>query len=340
MTAPRLMAARLLRRNRHSLLGARGKSIAWLGLCAILVLLFMEREGVATALDWLRSHSLLCDGLAALGSAVMVARRRALKRAEFARSWLAAVPIKAWTARWEALIIEALPALVAMAGLTAMAALAAPGVLVARLPGFSAGAMSLALLSVWGGLMAGIAMGVIASYAMPPPKPVDIPPGSRYVPHKKAQRSAAIRPSLAALGIWPVRQMFAWAQPKVMAPASIPILLSMPMGTTADMAMVAIAMAGIGGALMLLLTAAISVSRSSRRWMAPLPALADSVTRALLFPTLGAIVAASAAETLLLLVFDVALGKAFALGLCTALVGCLVAYGGIQLSGAPRRPMP
>jgi hypothetical protein len=334
MTAPRLMAARMLRRNRHSLLGVRGQIVAWLGLCAIVALFFVEREGVMRALDWLRSHGLLCDGLAAVASAVMVARRRALKRAEFARSWLAAVPIRASTARWEALIIEALPALVAMAALTAL------GILVGLLQAFSSGAVSRALLLDWAGLMAGIAVGVIASYAMPAPKPVDLPPGSRYVPHKKAHKTAAIRPSLAALGVWPVRQMFAWAQPKVVARGSIPILVMMPMGTTADAAMVVIAMAAIGGALMLLWTAAISVSRLSRRWMAPLPARAESVTRALLFPTLGGIVAASAAETLLLLVFDVALGKALAVGLCTAAVGCLVAFGGVQLSGAPRKHMP
>ena len=333
MTAPRLMAARMLRGNRRSLLGVRGRIVAWLALGAIPALFFMEREAVLRGIEWLRLHALLCDGLAALTSAIMVAPRRALTRAQFARSWLAAVPVKVSSARWEALIIEAQPALVAMAALTAL------GLLVGLLQAFCA-RVSLTLLSDWAGLMLGVAIGVMASYALPAPKPVDLPPGSRYVPHKKAGRTSAIRPSLASLGIWPVRQMFASAQPKVMAPASIPILVMMPLGTTADMAMVVIAMAGIGGALMLLLRAAITVSRLSRRWMAPLPARAEKITRALLFPTLGAIVAASAAESLLLLLFDVAWPKALTAGFCTAVIGCLAALGGVLFSSAPPRHMP
>lgn len=334
MTTSRLMAARMLRRNRRSLLGVRARIVAWAALGAILALFFiMEREAVVRGIEWLRLHALLCGGLAAVTSAIMVARRRALTRAQFARSWLAAVPVKASSARWEALIIETQPALVAMAALTALA------LLVEILPAFCA-RVGLTLLSDWAGLMLGVAIGVIASYAMPAPKPVDLPPGSRYVPHKKVARASAIRPSLAALGVWPVRQMFAWAQPKVMAPASIPILVMMPMGTTAATAMVVIAMAGIGGALMLLLRAAISVSRLSRRWMAPLPARAEKITRALLSPTMGAILAASAAETLLLLVVEVAWPKALTVGFCTAVLGCLVALGGVLFSSAPPKHMP
>lgn len=329
MTAPRLMAARMLRGNRRSLLGARGRIVACLALGAILALFFLERKAVLRGMEWLHMHALLCEGLAAMTSAVLVARRRALTRTQFARSWLAAVPVKVSTSRWEALIIEAQPALVAMAALTAFAILG-------LLPAFSARA-NVTLLSDWAGLMVGVGIGVIASFAMPAPKPVDLPPGSRYVPHKKAAKTSAIRPSLAALGIWPVRQMFAWAQPKMMAPASIPILLSMPLGTTADSAMVVIAMAGIGGALMLLLRAAIIVSRSSRRWMAPLPGRAENITRALLIPTLGAIVAASAAESLLLLVFEVALPTALTVGFCIAVIGGLSASGGVLYSGAPTR---
>jgi hypothetical protein len=334
------MAARMLRRNRRLLLGVRAQVMAGLSLSAVLLVLFIEREGVVRGIEWLSAHSLLCDGLALVAGALTVARRRSLKRAEFARSWLAAVPIRVSTARWEALIIETLPALVAMAALSALAVLTALAILVGRLLAFSPGALSLSLLSTLGGLVTGIALGVMVSYAMPAPKPVDLPPGSRYVPHHKARKSAPIRPSLAALGIWPVRQMFAWAQPKVVARGCLPILLMIPVGTTADAAMVAIGMAGIGGGLVLLARAAISVSRLSRRWMAPLPARAAAVTRALLLPTLGTIVAASVAETLLLLLFDVALIKALRMGLCIALVAGLVVLAGVRLSGAPRRPRP
>ena len=332
MTGPRLMASRMVRRNRRSALGVRGRVVAWLTLGAVFAVFLMEREAVVRGVEWLRLHTLLCEGLAAVTSAILVARRRALTRAQFARSWLAAVPVNASRALWEALIIEAQPALVAMAALTALA------ILVGLLSALGARASS-TLVSDWAGLMLSVAIGVIASYAMPTPKSRDLPPGSRYVPHHKAARTSAIRPSLAALGIWPVRQMFAWAQPKVMAPASIPILALMPLGTTADSAMVVIAMAGVGGALMLLVRAAISVSRLSRRWMAPLPARTEKTMRALLFPTLAAIVGASAAETLLLLVLAVVWHKALTVGFCVAAAGCLAALIGVLLAGSSTRHM-
>jgi hypothetical protein len=322
------MTVKLSRLNRHARGRVRRRIITAAGLGVLIASLWVGREMVAQAMDWLRLHSLVCGGLAAVACAIQVARRRVVKRAEFARSWLAAVPIRSSTSRWEALAIETLPATVA---LVALAALGLGCGLVLLLTHAGHGS---SLLTVWACLSAGVAIGVIVSYAMPAPKPLDLPPGSRYVPHPRIAKAARIRPSLAALGYWPVRQMFAWAQPKMVARATVPILVMMPMGTTADVAMGVIAVFGFSGALVLLWMAAISVSRRVRGWMAPLPVRPGTVTRAFLLPTFAVMLGASTVEALLLLTFDVSYHLAAAIGMGTAVVGCLATLGGVQPSGA------
>jgi hypothetical protein len=334
MAGPRLITARLIRLNRSSRLKTRRRIIAAAGVGVMIALMWVERDAVAQVLAWVRLHSLVCGGLAAVASAIQVARRRVLKRGEFARSWLAAVPMRLSRARWEALIIETLPATTALVALTVLA-LSAGLVLV-----FAAGRHSGALFSVWATLSAGVAIGVAVGYAMPAPKPVDAPPGSRYVPHHRPNRAAKIRPSLAALGAWPVRQMFAWAQPKMVARATVPILLMMPMGTTADAAMGAIAVFGVNGALVLLCMAATRVSHRVRRWMAPLPVRAGLVMRAFLRPTFGVIAGAGAVEGLLLRAFGVSFRAAVAAGLGTAVIGCVATLGGVLLCRARSRGTP
>jgi len=331
MAGPRLITARLIRLNRSSHLKTRGRIIAAAGFGVLLALLWVGRDMVLQTIDWLRPHSVVCGGLAAVASAIQVARRRVLKRAEFTRSWLAAVPIRSSTSRWEALVIETFPAT------AALVALAVLGVGCGLVLVLSDAGRSSSLLAIWACLSAGVAIGVIVGYAMPAPKPVDLPPGSRYVPHQRVVKAARIRPSLSALGYWPVRQMFAWAQPKMVARATIPILLAMPLGTTADAAMGAIAVFGVSGALVLLWLAAISVSNRVRGWMAPLPVRAGVVTRAFLLPTFAVMLGASSVEALLLLTFDASYRLAAAIGMGTAVVGCLATLGGVQLEGARSR---
>jgi hypothetical protein len=205
---------------------------------------------------------------------------------------------------------------------------------------FAADRHSGSLFAVWATLSVGILIGAVVSYAMPAPKPVDLPPGSRYVPHAKAPRAAKIRPSLAALGLWPVRQMFAWAQPKMVARATVPILLMMPMGTNADAAMGAIAVFGVNGALVLLCLAAIRSSRLVRRWLAPLPARTGLVMRTFLLPTFAILAGASAVESLLLVAFGVSYRSSAAAGLGTAVIGCLATLSGVLLCRANSRGMP
>ena len=322
MSAPRLAAAKLIRRNRRVRAGVSPAGVVLLSLTVLTALFWVEAE-VAPPLKWLRLHGLLCGGLAAVATAVLIARRRALKRAEFARSWLAAVPVRASTARWESLLIETLPALSAIGLLTVASISYALVLLIAK------SADIFAPFAVWLTLSGGIALGVLGSFLVPQPKPVDLPPGSRYVPHQKLRRAAPIHPSLSALGSWPIRQAFAWAQPKVVARAMIPILVMMPLGTMADAAMVAIAMFATVGALLLVCSAVISASRLAWRWLAPVPVRSGEVIRAFLLPTCAVVVAAGIIEALLLLLFNVSYVTSAEVGACTAVAGCLTASAGL-----------
>lgn len=236
---------------------------------------------------------------------------------------MAAVPVSASIARWESLLIDTFPAIVAI-GLLTIAAIAYTLV---RL--FAKRAEIFAPFALCAYLCCGIALGVIGSFLVPRPKPQDLPPGSRYVPHQKLQRTAKLRPSLSALGSWPIRQAFAWAQPKIVSRAIIPILVMMPLGTTADAAMAAIALFGMLGVLLLICSAVISASRFARQWVAPVPARPSDAIRAFLPPACAVMVAAGAIEALLLLAFNVSYRVSAEVGACTAVLGCLTASGGL-----------
>jgi hypothetical protein len=303
-----------------------GGTLALLLCGALVAACSLERDAIAPALDALRRHGYVCSGMAAAFSAILVARRRALERALFLRSWLAAVPVRSVTARWEAFLIETFPASAALAVIAILALIAA--VAIARLGD---------VVALWADLSGGVVLGIIIGYLIPAPKPVDLPPGSRYVPHRQVRKSTPIRPSLKALGQWPIRRMFAWAQPKAVARATIPILVMMPLGTMADTAMVVIALFAVVGALLLLWSAAISVSRLAARWLAPLPVRASAVVRAFLLPAYAFIAGASATEALLLVVFDVSYRGAVTVGASTAVIGCLLFGGALLWNVRPRR---
>jgi hypothetical protein len=321
-STPRLMTAYLIRCNRKTLPQLRGWAVllAGAGLVA-LVLLYGERGRLAQVVEWLREHILAASGLASIATAIAVARRRYAERAEFAKSWLAALPMRTSMARWEALLIEMLPAAAVEAGLAGIFV----GVAV------SAPASSGSALALWASMSGGVAAGAIASYAIPSPKPIDLPPGSRYVPHRRVAKASALRPSLKALGFWPLRLMFARAQPKLVTRAILPVLVLMPIGTSAATAMCVIALYGVAGVLLLLLPAAISVSVSVRAWMAPLPVRISQVMQVVVIPTLGIIVGAGAAAGLLLFAMGVSLRTSLASGLCMAFIGCLLTLAAVQL---------
>jgi hypothetical protein len=111
----------------------------------------------------------------------------------------------------------------------------------------------------------------------------------------------------------------------------------MPLGTTADTAMVAIALFGIICALLLVCSAVASASRLARRWLAPLPVRSGDVIRAFLLPICSVISAAGAIEAALLLVFNVPYAIAAEVGACTAVLGCLAASAGLIWNWRLRR---
>jgi hypothetical protein len=316
--APRLMSAYLMRSNRAPPQRLVPPILLGLGGVLAFVLLYTERDWVEYSIKWLRHQILAASGLATIASAMAIARRRVSKRAEFARSWLAALPVRARIAGWETLLIETLPAVAAVAALTGAYIAVAP------LAAFTGGRGGGSALAVWAAMSGGVIVGAIASYGLPGPRPVDLPPGSRYVPHRRAAKASAVRPSLKALGLWPLRLMFARAQPKLVARAILPILVLMPIGTSATAALCVIAIYVVAGALLLLVPAAISVSSLSARWMAPLPLPGLSVTRAVLIPAIVAIASASAAEGLLLFAIGLSLRASAAAGSVLAGASCLV----------------
>jgi hypothetical protein len=328
------MTARLIRLNTQPGVRVRRRILAAAALGVMMTIVFTQRDGVAQAIDWLRLHGFVWGGIAAVASAIQVARHRALKRAEFLRSWLASVPVRPPAARWESLIIETLPVTAAFGAITLLGL--GCGLVLAWVHAGRGGA----LLAVWAILGAAVVLGALAGYAMPAPKPVDLPPGSRYVPHRKAHRAAKIRPSLAALGAWPVRQMFAWAQPKMVARTTIPILVMMPLGTTAAAALGAIAVFAMAGMLLLLCLAAVAASHAVRRWIAPLPVRARVLTRVFLLPIFAVMVAVSAVEAWLLMALGVSFRISAAVGLVTAVIGCLATFSGVRFRDEPPRGMP
>jgi hypothetical protein len=315
MNAPRLISERLKWGNRRSRIKPYQTVAASVALIGLLAILIAAREDLADSLLSLRSHGLSCAGFAAFFTAVAVAQRRASQRRQFPRSWLAAVPVEPTMARWEAFLIEALPAAVALAVLCLLA-------LFATLSTIGQDGEVKTILAVLAFFAGGVALGVGLSFLIPQSKPVVLPPGSRYVPKTKANRAAPIQASLAALGRWPIRQMFAWAQPKVVARATIAVLIMMPLGTMADTAMIVIGVFGVLFAMSLLWSAVLSVSCAARRWLAPLPVRATAVIGVHLLPVWGAIMAAAAIGALLLSVFNLSYRVSAIVGVVAAVIGC------------------
>jgi hypothetical protein len=313
---PRLNALWLNRRNG----GAHRRVRSYLWIATIAAMLSMAlwwggMENAAAVIAWLRDHTLGAAGFTGVFSAVAMARRRVLTRTGFAKSWLAAVPISPAAARLEAFCIELLPMGLTLAGFALLA--------------LTCAAFNVEVLRLWMSMSVAMATGAALSYAIPAPKLIDLPPGSRYVPHGRIRRAAVLKPSLAALGLWPIRTMFARAQPKVIARAILPIFVMMPLGTMADTAMVVTGMFVVIGALCLLVPAAISVSTFARLWLAPLPVPGNKFMRTIMAPSVAVFAAAGVVSAFFLSVLGVSLLDSARAGAAITLSSCLVAMGGI-----------
>jgi len=268
---------------RRYLLLALALIAAWAIIAALLFV--TVRPATAAALAWMHRHQLFLAGLSACITAALVARRHAAQRSEAPRSWLAALPARRAAARWEALAIAAAPAL------GAIGIMAAAGGTAWMTALFASDPAPLALASTMVAVTAGVVVGAMTGYWVPVPKPIEVPPGSRYVPRPRGLGASPPAPSLSALGQWPVRQMFASARPKAVSRAVLPILLMMPLGSTADAAMLVMAMSAVLGAVLLLVSAIIRVSKESCRWLQPLPLPRALLARHLLIRPLAVIAA-------------------------------------------------
>jgi hypothetical protein len=326
--APRLLSAYLLLRN-------RGRAERWRQSAFILALLacwaaivsfvlWAELGPAASTRLWMHRHALFLAGLSGFAMCAVVARRRALKRAEASRSWLAALPVRPSIARSEACAIEMLPALAALSVLSA-------AFLTVRVMVIALG-KPMPLGSVWLPIYSGIIVGALVSYWVPAPRAIELPPGSRYVPKQAAAGARRPIPSLSALGKWPIRQMFARARPQAVARAVMPILLLVPLGSSADSAMVAVAIFAVSGAVVLLLLSTISVSREGCRWLLPLPLRSALLARALLIPSLAFIMLATSIDAWLLWVGGVHIARSVTIGAMILIVSSSVAVGGSFLS--------
>jgi hypothetical protein len=205
--APQLLTAYLVWINLGGVVSARACT---LGLTLFIAwtpaaLLYFQADGAAAlaTLAWLQRHTLFLGGISAFAAAILVSRRRALNTVAASRSWTAALPTKRSTAHWQGIVIESSPALT-LVGILA-AAFGSLSVIVR----FHADTP--APISAWGAMTGGVVLGMALSYLVPAPKEVELYEGSRYVPRRRRAATPVPTGSLSALGIWPVRQMFARA---------------------------------------------------------------------------------------------------------------------------------
>jgi len=286
---PRLLAAYYAVGNRWRRRTGRDRrfvaALIALWVCAVTLLARVSLPALIAAGQWCSNHGLTLDAAAFGIALVLVSRRRAVVRADAARSWLAALGSARGPAFLEARLLELTPALLLLAALT-LACVSLLGVAGFREVGAWQG-----LASTAGSLAVAVLLGALSSYLIPPGRDEDLPPGSRYVPHRRRRGPPLPRASLAGLGRWPTRRLFATLRPKVVVRAIVPVLFAVPLGTNADAALLLLGVVAASGALMLLLVSLHAVGRCSYRWLQPVPLRLAVLRRALLGRTFLALAA-------------------------------------------------
>jgi len=298
-TAWLISANRWRVRSRADVLYAVAVATTWLLAAAGMLL---AGATFASLLGRLARHPVLLGFAAGFMAASLTARRRALLKSEAPRSWLAAVPVTPLVARAEYLAVTTAPVVGAAAAVTLLFVTAATVQLLVH------GAMA-PVTAAYGALMAGLALGTLVSYLMPLARHEVLPPGSRYVPKSAARRARPLEPSLAPLGIWAVRDVFASARPDAVARATIPILVLMPLGTFADAAMLVLAIAAVSAATLMFIGAAFTVYTRSKTWLLPLPVRGAALARYVFLRPLAAAGFAAVTLAWLLWVFHTYAGK-------------------------------
>lgn len=325
---PVLLTAYLVWRNRArarrgiDLFAALALFIAWVAAASVYVR--TDAAAAVSTLAWLHQHALFWSTVLVIVSAVLVSRRRALTRSEAPRAWTTALPIAQSAARWQAIAGDSLPAIWLAA------------ILAATFGGFSLAAAfgggTTAPIITWAATTGDVVLGAALGYLLRPATKDEIYEASRYVPHRRRAETPIPTGSLAALGSWPVRQLFASARPKSLARVTVPLLLAVPMGSQAADVMVTMGLLTALGAVFALVAAVISVSASASRWLKPLPLDSLLLARRTLGPALGSMLVAAAFETWLIWVLGSSVSRSVAEGILTlaagvilAVVGCLVA---------------
>jgi hypothetical protein len=322
--APVLLTAYLVWRNRTARWGPRAGSaalalpVAW--VAAVSIWVRVDRSVALSSLERLQRHDLLLSAISAIVAAVLVARRRALKQLAAARSWTAALPIDGSIAQWQALAVGSAPALVLACVLTAM--FGGSG-LVALVDG----SMPVSMVT-WAAMTASVLVGAGLGHLLPAARQDEMYEGSRYVPHRRRTQASIPIGTLAALGSWPMRQMFANARPKTIARTILPILLCVPLGSTAADAMLAIGLLTAIGALVLLVAAVISVGAKASRWLRPLPLGPRLLARRIMSPTLAFMLCVTAVESWLIWVLGSPVVQCIAAGVLTLAAGTILALVG------------
>jgi hypothetical protein len=320
--APVLLTAYLVwvngrRRARRVLSAAFALSIAWMAAASTSV--HANRAAAISTLAWLHRHDVFCATICAIAAAVLVSRRRMLNQIAASRSWTAALPVGRATVKWQALVIDTVPALI-LAGI--LAAIFGSLTVIALAAGIPTPIIA------WGAMTGGVMLGAGSSYLLPTGGHEEIYEGSRYVPHHRRRKTPVPTGSLAALGSWPVRQMFASARPKTIARALAPILVLVPVGSTAAGVMLAVGSLCAMGSLVLLVAAAISVSAKASRWLEPLPLASGRVARRTLIPALALMFCITSIESWLIWVIGSPLDRCIGIGVITLLASMLIAIAG------------
>jgi hypothetical protein len=322
--APVLLTAYLVwvnrgrRRGRRGLSAALALAIAWMAAASIYVR--AHRAAALATLAWLHRHDLFWAAICAIVAAVLVSRRRALNQIAASRSWTAALPVDRSTVKWQAILADSVPALVLACVLAAtFGGLSLIAIFGAGIP---------APIITWASTTGGILLGAGLSYLLPSARQEELYESSRYVPHRRRVETPIPTGSLSALGSWPLRQMFGSARPKTVARVMIPALLSVPLGSTAADAMLAIGLLTVIGALLLLVAAALSVSARASRWLRPLPIGSGLLARRTLTPALAFMFCLTVIESWLIWVLGSPVPRCVATGVLTLLASVSLAVAG------------
>ena len=289
-------------------------------MAAVWIYVRIHREAAASTIAWLHRHDLLWASISAIVAGALVSRRRALLQIAATRSWIAALPVERSAAQWQTVIVESVPALVLGCGLAALF-----GTL--SLIALVDGGMTAPIIT-WAATTGGVVLGMGFSRLLPSAIQEEIYEASRYVPHRRRAETPLPTGSLSALGSWPVRRLFANARPKIIARAMIPILLCVPLGSTAADVMLAIGLLTAIGALVLLVAAMISVSAKASRWLKPLPLSAGLLARMTLIPALWLVLCLTAIESWLIWLLGAPVARCVAIGASTAIASTIFGVSG------------